>query len=398
MKPTLFSGVQMAISMSDLVFPVIPIILFFLVVVFFCGRTDNIHFAEFMELDVRSNNINTLAAFQGNVRGGRAVIVYPHQRTAASNLPRGHKGYFSAFDLVREFICHDGRVDDLRGPGRRSELRQLLVSPVPYWVTYPELVKLCGGKPVIISTKPENKYKITANELKNAITPKTKILVLCSPSNPSGAVYDKSELVAIAEVLKGTDIVVFADEIYEKIIFNKEFVAIASISEDMFKRTVTINGLSKCAAMPGWRFGYAATANDELAKAMKKLQSQSTSNISSIVQAGAVPVLLGEADSYIADMKKEFQRRRDYAVDAINAIDGLSVVKPDGAFYLFVNCSKIENDSMKFCMSLLEDGLVATVPGVGFGMDGHFRVSYACSMDDLKKGIDRIAKFVKNYK
>ena len=273
-----------------------------------------------------------------------------------------------------------------------------VIIPAPYWVTYPELVKLCGGKPVIVSTKPENKYKITANELKNAITPKTKILVLCSPSNPSGAVYDKSELVAIAEVLKGTDIVVFADEIYEKIIFNKEFVAIASISEDMFKRTVTINGLSKCAAMPGWRFGYAATANDELAKAMKKLQSQSTSNISSIVQAGAVPVLLGEADSYIADMKKEFQRRRDYAVDAINAIDGLSVVKPDGAFYLFVNCSKIENDSMKFCMSLLEDGLVATVPGVGFGMDGHFRVSYACSMDDLKKGIDRIAKFVKNYK
>lgn len=270
-----------------------------------------------------------------------------------------------------------------------------VIIPSPYWVTYPELVKLCGGKPVIINTKASNKYKITADELKNAITPKTKILVLCSPSNPSGAVYDKNELEAIAEILKDTEIIVFADEIYEKIIFDKKFVAAASISEDMFKRTVTINGLSKCAAMPGWRFGYAATSNDELAKAMKKLQSQSTSNIASIVQAGAIPVLLGEADEYVEMMNKEYKKRRDYAVDAINAIDGLSVVKPDGAFYLFVDCSKVEKDSMKFCMNLLKNGLVATVPGVGFGMDGHFRLSYACSMEELEKGIKRIAEFVK---
>lgn len=273
-----------------------------------------------------------------------------------------------------------------------------VIIPAPYWVTYPEIVKFCGGKPVIIDTKAENRYKITAEELKKAITPKTKALVLCSPSNPSGAVYDKDELVAIAEVLKGTEILVLADEIYEKIIFDKKFVAVASISEDMFKRTITINGLSKCGAMPGWRFGYCATAIDELAAAMRKLQSQSTSNISSIVQAGAIPVLNGEADDYIEMMRKEFGKRRDYAVEAINAIDGLSVVKPDGAFYLFIDCSKVEKDSMKFCMNLLENALVATVPGCGFGMDGHFRVSFACSMDELKTGISRIAEFVKNYK
>lgn len=273
-----------------------------------------------------------------------------------------------------------------------------VIIPAPYWVTYPEIVKFCGGKPVIIDTKAENRYKITAEELKKAITPKTKALVLCSPSNPSGAVYSKEELESVAEVLKGTEILVLADEIYEKIIFDKEFVAVASISEDMFKRTITINGLSKCGAMPGWRFGYCATAIDELAAAMRKLQSQSTSNISSIVQAGAIPVLNGEADDYIEMMRKEFGKRRDYAVEAINAIDGLSVVKPDGAFYLFIDCSKVEKDSMKFCMNLLENALVATVPGCGFGMDGHFRVSFACSMDELKTGISRIAEFVKNYK
>ena len=273
-----------------------------------------------------------------------------------------------------------------------------VIIPAPYWVTYPEIVKFCGGKPVIIDTKAENRYKITAEELKKAITPKTKALVLCSPSNPSGAVYSKEELESIAQVLKGTEILVLADEIYEKIIFDKEFVAVASISEDMFKRTITINGLSKCGAMPGWRFGYCATAIDELAAAMRKLQSQSTSNISSIVQAGAIPVLNGEADDYIEMMRKEFGKRRDYAVEAINAIDGLSVVKPDGAFYLFIDCSKVEKDSMKFCMNLLENALVATVPGCGFGMDGHFRVSFACSMDELKTGISRIDEFVKNYK
>lgn len=268
----------------------------------------------------------------------------------------------------------------------------------PYWVSYPEIVKFSGGTPVIVQTDESSKFKLTSEALKKAITPKTKAIVLNSPSNPCGGVYTKTELEAIAKVLEGTNIVVLSDEIYEKLTYNGEFVATASISEDMFKRTITINGLSKCGAMPGWRFGYMASVMDDINAAVKKLQSQSTSNISSIVQDGAVPALLGEADKDIEFMRSKFIERRDYAVDAINAIKGLNVVKPDGAFYLFVNCKEVEPDSMKFCQELLEKALVATVPGIGFGMDGYFRLSFACDMDSIKKGIDKIAKFVESYK
>ncbi len=268
----------------------------------------------------------------------------------------------------------------------------------PYWVSYPEIVKFSGGKPVIIETDESSKFKLTSEALKKAITPKTKAIVLNSPSNPCGGVYTKAELQAIAKVLEGTDIIVLSDEIYEKLTFNGEFVATASISPDMFKRTITINGLSKCGAMPGWRFGYMASVIDDLVAAVKKLQSQSTSNISSLVQDGAIPALLGEADKDIEFMRSKFIKRRDYAVAALNAIKGLNVVKPDGAFYLFVSCKDIESDSVKFCKDMLENALVATVPGVGFGMDGYFRLSFACDMDSIKKGIDRIAKFVESYK
>ena len=195
-----------------------------------------------------------------------------------------------------------------------------VIIPAPYWVTYPEIVKFCGSKPVIVDTKAENRYKITASQLKAAITPRTKALCLFNPSNPAGAVYSRQELQELAEVLKGTDILVIADEIYEKIVFGKSFIAAASISEDMFRRTVTINGLSKCGAMPGWRFGYTACAIDELNKAMISLQSQSVSNVASIVQAGAMPVLRGEADDYIEEMRHEYERRRDFGTDAISAI------------------------------------------------------------------------------
>lgn len=273
-----------------------------------------------------------------------------------------------------------------------------VIIPSPCWVSYPEMVKFSGGVPVLINTLQSNKFKLTADELKKAITSKTKILVLNSPNNPCGSVYSKDDLIKLSEVLKGTDIIVVSDEMYEKLIFNGEFTATASISEDMFKRTITINGLSKCGAMPGWRFGYMASPLDELNAAVKKLQSQSTSNISSIVQAGAIAVLLGKADKDIEYMRNEFMRRRDYAVEALNKIQGLSVVKPDGAFYLFVNCKQVDTDSMRFCDRLLEESLVATVPGVGFGMDGYFRMSFACSLDNIKTGIERIAKFVDNYK
>lgn len=273
-----------------------------------------------------------------------------------------------------------------------------VIIPAPYWVSYPEIVKFCGGKPVFIETCEATGFKITPEQLKAAITPRTKILSLNHPTNPTGAVYSKDEIAAIGEVLKGTDIIITSDEIYEKLTYGIPFVSVASVSEDLFNRTVTINGLSKCGAIPGWRFGYTASPMNELNAAMKKLQSQSTSNISSIVQAGAIPSLLGETDADIEAMRREYEARRDVAVELVNQIPGLSVKSPDGAFYLFINCSVVEKDSMKFCSRLLEEGKVATVPGVGFGMDGYFRISFATDMDSIKKAIARIAEFVKNYK
>ncbi len=273
-----------------------------------------------------------------------------------------------------------------------------VIIPAPYWVTYPELVKYCGGKVVEIETDDTTAFKITPEQLKSAITPKTKMLILTTPSNPTGSVYTKDELTALADVLKGTDVMVASDEMYEKLVYDGEFTSAASISDDMYARTITINGLSKSVAMTGWRFGYLAAKDTDLIKAMKKLQSQSTSNISSITQKAAITGLDGSADQDIEMMRQAFSARRDEAVELFNAIDGLSVVKPDGAFYLFVNIQKVEKDSLAFSKKLLEETGVAVVPGVGFGSDGYFRFSFATDIDSIREGIRRIKEFIaKNY-
>lgn len=272
-----------------------------------------------------------------------------------------------------------------------------VIIPAPYWVTYPELVLYSGGKPIFIETNDASSFKMTAKQLRDAITPKTKMVVITSPSNPTGAVYTKSELEEIAEVLKGTKIIVASDEMYEKLLYDgSTFTATASISKDMYDRTVTINGLSKSVAMTGWRFGYLASGNKELINAINKLQSQSTSNINSITQYAAITALNGDVDGEIESMRVEFEKRRNLACDLLNKIDGLSVVKPSGAFYLFVNIKKVENDSMKFCKELLEEVGVAVVPGLGFGMDGYFRLSFATDEKTIIDGIGRIEKFVKS--
>ena len=274
-----------------------------------------------------------------------------------------------------------------------------VIIPAPYWVTYPELVKYAGGTSVIIETTDESGFKITAEQLKDAITPKTKLLVLTSPSNPTGAVYSKEELEALAEVLKDTKVLVASDEMYEKLVFgDTEFVATASISDDMFQRTITINGLSKSAAMTGWRFGYMASANTELISVMNKLQSQSTSNINSITQDAAIVGLDGTIDKEIEEMRVAFEERCNKAVELFNAVDGLSVVKPNGAFYLFVNIKEVSNDSMQFCKDLLEAEGVAVVPGVGFGSEGYFRFSFATDIETIEEGIKRIERFVQGLK
>ena len=273
-----------------------------------------------------------------------------------------------------------------------------VIIPSPYWVTYPELVKYCGGSVVEIKTDDSSSFKITPKQLKEAITPKTKMLILTTPSNPTGSVYTKDELIELGKVLEGTDILVASDEMYEKLIYDGEFTSCASVSDDMFNRTITINGLSKSVAMTGWRFGYMASAKTEIIKATKKLQSQSTSNINSITQVAAIAGLDGSADADIEMMRKEFMARRDEAVELFNKIDGLSVLKPDGAFYLFVNIKEVSNDSLTFAKELLAKKEVAVVPGVGFGSEGYFRFSFATDIKSIREGIKRIEEFVKELK
>ena len=270
-----------------------------------------------------------------------------------------------------------------------------VIIPAPYWVTYPELVKYCGGDVIEIQTNDDSEFKITPEQLKAALTPNTKMLILTTPSNPTGSVYSKEELIALGEVLKGTKVIVASDEMYEKLIYDGEFTSAAAVSDDMFQRTVTINGLSKSVAMTGWRFGYMAAADADLIKATKKLQSQSTSNINSITQHAAIAGLNGSADGEIEMMRKEFMARRDEAVKLFNEIDGLSVLKPDGAFYLFVNIKEISNDSLHFAKDLLAKKEVAVVPGVGFGSEGYFRFSFATDIESIRTGIKRIEAYVK---
>jgi aspartate aminotransferase len=274
-----------------------------------------------------------------------------------------------------------------------------VIIPAPYWVTYPEQVIYSGGVPVIIETNDMNNFKITADQLRDAITPRTKVLVLTTPSNPTGSIYSREELEAIAKVLKGTDIFVASDEMYEKLVFGgNKFVAVASISDDMFQRTITINGLSKSVAMTGWRFGYLATPNSELIASMNKLQSQSTSNINSITQKAAIPALNGEVDDEIESMRRAFESRAMETYELISDIDGLSVIKPQGAFYLFINIKDVSDNSIEFCKNLLSETGVAVVPGIGFGSEGYFRFSYATDMTTIREGVRRIKRYVQNLK
>jgi len=273
-----------------------------------------------------------------------------------------------------------------------------VIIPAPYWVTYPELVMYCGGTVVEIMTDDASGFKITPEQLKAALTPKTKMLILTSPSNPTGAVYSQEELTALGKVLEGTNVIVASDEMYEKLIYDGEFTSAAAVSDDMFQRTVTINGLSKSVAMTGWRFGYMAAANTEIIQATKKLQSQSTSNINSITQKAAIVGLNGDADADIEAMRVQFKARRDEAVKLFNEVEGLSVLSPAGAFYLFVNIKEVSNDSMQFCKELLEEQGIAVVPGVGFGSEGYFRFSFATDIESIREGIKRIATFVANKK
>lgn len=277
-----------------------------------------------------------------------------------------------------------------------------IILPAPYWVSYPEMIKLADAVPVIIEGAEENNFKFTAEQLESAITSKTRALVLNTPSNPTGMVYTKDELEKIAEIAVKNNIYIIFDEIYEKLVYEGEHTNIATLGDEIRDLTIIVNGLAKTYAMTGWRIGFVA-ANKKLAKAMGNIQSHATSNPNSIAQAAAVEALNGD-QSIIETMKKTYIERRDYMVDKINSIDGLSCKTPHGAFYVFMNVKdvlskehygKMINTANELCQDILDRALVALVPSEGFGVDGYVRLSYATSMDTIKTGLDRIEKYLK---
>jgi len=271
-----------------------------------------------------------------------------------------------------------------------------VIVPAPYWVSYPDIVLLAGGTPKIVKCSEKDNFKITPGDLKKNITKKTKWIIINSPSNPTGSGYTQKELEALGEVLKkNKNVFILSDDIYEHITYDGfKFFTIAQIKE-LKDRTLTMNGVSKSYAMTGWRIGYGAGPKD-IIKAMAKLQSQSTTNPSSISQAAAVEALNGTQD-FIKTRTESFKERRDFVIKHLNSIKGLSCLKPNGAFYVFPNCKKLLGKKLKtdkeFVEKLLEEALVAVVQGSAFGLDGYFRISYATSMDNLKKALERIKFF-----
>ncbi len=342
---------------------------------------------------------------------------------AKTALDNGHTKYTPSSGLLplRKAICDKFKKDN----GLDYEPSQIIVSngakhsifnacfavldegdeviiPEPYWLTYPEVVKVCGGVPVYLTCKKENKYKFSAEELKAMITPKTKMLIFNSPSNPTGAVYNETEVRAIAKVCEEAGIFVLADEIYEKLCYNgvKPF-SIAKCSEAMKDLTITVNGVSKTYAMTGWRVGYLAAPKD-VAKAIDSFQSHATSNACSISQHATIEAL-NAPESEIQEMVSVFDKRRAKLLDLIAEIDGVRAIEPDGAFYVMLVVSglygkryqgKTITNSIEFADALLDGEKVATVPGVSFGADDCLRLSYSLSEADIEEGLKRIKKFV----
>lgn len=349
------------------------------------------------------------------------------QRAAVDAMKKGYTKYTPASGILelKEAIVKKFKVDN----GLNYSSDQIIISTgakqclcnafravlnpgdqviiaVPYWVSYPELVKLSDGVPVFVNTREENDFKYTVEDLEKAYTEKTKIIIINSPNNPTGSIYSKEELKEIADFAKEKDILILSDEIYEKLIYgNSKHVSIASVSEDAYDRTIVINGVSKTYAMTGWRIGYCA-ADKDIIKLMSNVQSHTTGNPNSIAQYAALAALNGQ-DSQIENMVGKFKKRREYMVEKIDAIPQLSCLKPEGAFYVMLNISKtfgktidgqLIDDSLKFSKLLLEKEKVAVVPGLGFGIDGYVRLSYATSMENIKRGLDRIEQFVLKLK
>ncbi|AHM58198.1 aspartate aminotransferase (plasmid) [Peptoclostridium acidaminophilum DSM 3953] len=340
------------------------------------------------------------------------------RNAAISVIESGSLGYTAASGLpeLKDAICEKLKNDNnltyspnniVVSCGAKHSLSNALqaicnpgdevIVPLPYWVSYPELVKMADAVPVFVEAVEENGFKYSMEDLKSAINERTKAIILNSPSNPTGAVYTKDELQEIADIAAEKNIYVISDEIYEKLIYEGEHISIASLGEKIKDLTIVVNGVSKCYAMTGWRIGYTA-ANAQITGVMANIQSHATSNPNTIAQYASLEALRGEQDT-LGDMIKAFDERRNFMADRINCIDGISCTKPAGAFYVMMNIRnlmgreiggvKIEN-SMDFANYLLDSAKVAVVPGIGFGTEGYVRLSYATSLENIREGLERI--------
>jgi len=270
-----------------------------------------------------------------------------------------------------------------------------VIIPAPYWLSYPEMVKLASATPIILETSDKTEFKVTPEQLRAAITPRTRLFILNSPSNPTGSLYTRAEIKALGDICVEKGVLIMSDEIYEKLVYDgAEHVSVASFSPAHYDHTILVHGFAKAYSMTGWRLGYLA-APEPIAKAIDAIQSHSTSNPTSFAQKGAVAALNGPQD-HLKIWLAEYARRRGYAHKRLNSIPGISCVNAKGAFYLFPNISKLGLKSAEFCAKLLEQEKVAAVPGIAFGADDYLRISYATSMANIEKGLDRLEKFARN--
>ncbi|MDX1952567.1 MAG: pyridoxal phosphate-dependent aminotransferase [Verrucomicrobiota bacterium] len=270
-----------------------------------------------------------------------------------------------------------------------------VIIPSPYWLSYPEMVKLAAATPVIVETTDQTEFKVTPEQLRKAITPRTRLFILNSPSNPTGSLYTREEIKALGDICVEKGVLIMSDEIYEKLVYDgAEHTSVASFSQAHYDHTIIVHGFAKAYSMTGWRLGYLA-APEPIAKAIDAIQSHSTSNPTSFAQKGGVAALNGPQD-HLKAWLAEYAKRRGYAHQRLNAMPGISCVNAKGAFYLFPNISKLGLTSADFCSRLLQEEKVAAVPGVAFGADAYLRISYATSMETLEKGLNGIERFVKS--
>jgi len=331
-----------------------------------------------------------LALDQGKTRYGPAAGEMPLRQAIANKLQKHNGLNYTAQNVI---VTNGGKHSLFNLMLALIETGDEVIIPAPYWLSYPEMVKLAEGTPVIVSTTAANDYKITPDQLRQAITPRTKLFILNSPSNPTGSVYTPDEIRALAEVVVEKDILVVSDEIYERLLYDGiEHLSIGAVNEETFKRTIISNGFAKSYSMTGWRVGYLAGPL-ELIKATSIIQGHSTSNVCTFAQYGAIAALESSQEC-VETMLKAFTERRKVIVEGIRAIPKLSCSNPMGAFYVFVDISQTGMTSLQFSDAILEQQEVAVIPGIAFGADDCIRLSYATSMETIKKGLDRLEKFV----